>query len=163
TRRPARADGADADALGGKGHRQPLAADFDFPGERARELLHGPDSFFLLASYRGRPGLDRHRPPRLERHGARSTLPRLKEMVMRRIPCLVVLALLPGPAAAGDAEPRTVIERAIKAHGGTDALTKSLNCTRTDAGVQESLGRQITLAGTLTRSLPDRVRLKVEV
>ncbi len=81
---------------------------------------------------------------------------------MRRILCLAVFALLPGLAAAGDADPRAVIERAIKAHGGADALTKALNCTRADTGLKESVGRQILIAGTVTRSLPDRVRIKVE-
>jgi hypothetical protein len=83
---------------------------------------------------------------------------------MRRIPWLALLALLPGVAAAGEKEdPRAIVERAIKAHGGADALTKALNSTRTDTGAQDSVGREVSFVSSVTRSLPDRVRLKIEV
>src|SRR5262249_40400990 len=54
-------------------------------------------------------------------------------------------------------------EKAIKAQGGEKALTKAQQCKRTDNGTQALLGRDVPFVSQVTRSLPDRVRLQIEL
>src|SRR5262249_29689439 len=87
-----------------------------------------------------------------------------EEPVMRRIQWpLLVLALAAGPAAANEKEAQAVVERAIKAQGGADALSKALVCKRTDTGKQALAIGETPFVSQVTRSLPERVRLQVEL
>jgi hypothetical protein len=80
---------------------------------------------------------------------------------MRRIPVLAVLLLLPAAAPAGEKEARALIERAVRAQGGADALRKAQQCQRTDTGTQAVLGADATFVSEVTRSLPGKVRLNI--
>jgi hypothetical protein len=84
---------------------------------------------------------------------------------MRRIPILGVglLLVLAGPAAASEKEAREIVNRAIRAQGGTDALTKALQCKRIDTGTQMLLGKDVPFTSQVTRSLPDKFRLEIEL
>jgi hypothetical protein len=85
---------------------------------------------------------------------------------MRRIPrpALLLAALaLAAPAAAGEKEARAILDRAIKAHGGAAALEKALVCRRTDTGTQALGPKDVSFVSQVTRSLPDRVRLQIEL
>ena len=76
-------------------------------------------------------------------------------------PCLLVF--LPTPAAANEKEARALVERAIKAHGGEAALTKTLVCKRTDTGTTMVAGRDSPFTSYVTLSLPDKVRLQIDL
>ena len=83
---------------------------------------------------------------------------------MRRIPWLALALVLPALAAAGDKEDaKAILDRAIRAHGGAEALAKAAQCTRTDTGTQDIAGKDTSFVSAVTRSLPDRVRVKVEL
>jgi hypothetical protein len=88
---------------------------------------------------------------------------------MRRIPvrhapaALLALFALAGTALAGNNEAREIVERAIKAQGGEAALARAQQCTRKDVGTQALLGREVPFVTQVTRSLPDKLRLKIEV
>src|SRR5262249_7453098 len=76
---------------------------------------------------------------------------------------LVAGAVLAGRARGGEKEARALLERAIKAHGGEAALKKARVCKRVDTGTQASGARDIPFVSKVTRSLPGRVRLEIEV
>jgi hypothetical protein len=84
---------------------------------------------------------------------------------MRRIPVIGVglLLVLTASVRASEKEARELIERAIKAQGGAAALTKAQQCKRSDAGTQTVLGRDMPFTSQVSRSLPDRVRLQLEL
>jgi hypothetical protein len=85
---------------------------------------------------------------------------------MRRIPqaVIVLTALaLAMPVAATEKEARAILEKGIKAHGGAAALEKALVCKRTDTGMQSLGTRDVPFVSQVTRSLPDRVRLQIEL
>ena len=69
-----------------------------------------------------------------------------------------------GPLRADDRDKAlALIDRAIKAHGGEAALAKVPVSTRTNAGALTQSGPEMTFTSTVTQSLPDRVRLEIEV
>jgi hypothetical protein len=76
-------------------------------------------------------------------------------------PCLLVS--LATPARASEKEARDIVDRAIKAAGGATALTKAAQCKRTDTGTQTLQGRDVPFTSAVTRSLPDKVRLQMEL
>lgn len=81
---------------------------------------------------------------------------------------LVTMALLAGiatPAAeAGDREKASaVIERAIKAHGGEDALNKAQKCSRRGKGVLTTPTGEVPFTTEETMQLPGRCRIVLEV
>jgi hypothetical protein len=84
---------------------------------------------------------------------------------MRRIPILGIafLIVLSGSAAASEKEALALIDRAIKVQGGAAALTKAQQAKRTDTGTQALLGRDVPFVSKVTRSLPDKVRLEIEL
>lgn len=85
---------------------------------------------------------------------------------MRSIPVWssLLLGLVFLPAASGnEKEARALVDKAIKAHGGASRLQKALQCTRTDTGHQVILSREVPFVSQVTRSLPDRVRLQIEL
>jgi hypothetical protein len=86
---------------------------------------------------------------------------------MRTLACpALVLAALLVPASFLHADDRSdalaVVDDAIKAHGGADALAKAQAYTRKGAGTVE-LGKVMSLTDELTVSLPDRTRLVIDL
>jgi hypothetical protein len=72
-----------------------------------------------------------------------------------------VLIWAAAPVRAGDREVAlALVEKAIKAHGGEDALGRSRNLSRTGSGTMSLSGDQRFTEETLL-ALPDRVRMSV--
>lgn len=82
---------------------------------------------------------------------------------MRRIACLLLVVALTSTLRADDKDAAAIVERAIKAHGGAEALAKAAQCKRTDTGTQAVVTRDVPFVSQVTRSLPDRVRLHIEL
>ena len=84
---------------------------------------------------------------------------------MRRFALLVALGLVTmvGPAKADEKEAKAIVERAIAAHGGAEALTKARKCKRTDKGKQTLLDKEEPFVSQVTLELPDKVRLQIEM
>jgi hypothetical protein len=77
-----------------------------------------------------------------------------------------VLCGVAGPLRADDRDQAlALIERAIKAHGGAEALARAQVCTRSSAGtqVQPGGGGEVAFTSEVTQSLPDRIRVAMEV
>src|SRR5262249_36965147 len=129
--------------------------------QRPGELLHRRALLFVDILPRrggtGQPGAD---PPTTTLTGRSSGEP-----VMRRIHAsfLCLFLALPVAARGDDKEVKEVLERAIKAHGGAAVLAKSAQMKRTDSGTQAVLGKQLPFTSQVVRSLPDRVRLQIEI
>ena len=68
-----------------------------------------------------------------------------------------------GPGWASDKDALEVVEKAIKSHGGEDALRKALLCTRSDSGKLLQLEKPIPFTSEVTRSLPGKLRMDVEL
>jgi hypothetical protein len=82
--------------------------------------------------------------------------------LLRALP-LVILLLAAGPLAAADRDAAlAVIEQAIKAHGGAEALTKAQTIMRTATGVLMTFGKETPFTDELTAQLPDRFRLTLD-
>jgi hypothetical protein len=85
----------------------------------------------------------------------------------RALRLALALGLLYGAAGPLRADDRdralALIERAIKAHGGAEALTKTQVSTRTSAGTQTQPGGDVSFTSEVTQRLPDRVRMEIEV
>src|SRR5262249_10315074 len=58
---------------------------------------------------------------------------------------------------------RAVVEQAIKAHGGADALNKAQTLTRSGSGTMAQLNSTVPLSVEEAWGLPDRGRLAVEI
>lgn len=80
---------------------------------------------------------------------------------------LFVLALVLGgvtPLFAQDREAAlAVIERAIKAQGGAEALGKAARAVRTGAGTMTFFGKEMTFTDEVLMDLPDRLRVAVVI
>jgi hypothetical protein len=77
---------------------------------------------------------------------------------------LLALGLVAGPLAAADRDTAlAVIEQAIKAHGGADALNKAQTAVRTSSGTTSLFGKDLAFSDEMTWQLPDRFRLAIEV
>ncbi len=76
---------------------------------------------------------------------------------------VVALLVLAGPARGSEKEAKEILERAIKAHGGTSALTRAAQVKRTDTGSIWVGGRKLSLTVQVIRSLPDKLRLTIGV
>jgi hypothetical protein len=77
---------------------------------------------------------------------------------------LLVLGLAAGPLAAADRDAAlAVVERAIKAHGGADALNKAQTAVRTSTGTMALFGKDLTFSDEMTWQLPDHFRLAIDV
>lgn len=66
-------------------------------------------------------------------------------------------------AAADEQEASQILERAIKAHGGEEAMLRAAQSRRTDTGLQAVLANDLPFVSQVTRSLPERVRLDLEL
>jgi hypothetical protein len=83
--------------------------------------------------------------------------------VLRPLPLLLVL-LAAGPGYAADRDAAlAVIEQAIKAHGGAEALTKAQTAVRTATGVLMTFGKETPFTDELSAQLPDRFRLVLDL
>jgi hypothetical protein len=81
----------------------------------------------------------------------------------RRLLPMLALLLAAGPLAAADRDAAlAVIEQAIRAQGGADALTKSQTATRTATGVLMTFGKETPFTEELIAQLPDRFRLLLD-
>src|SRR5262249_43908858 len=58
---------------------------------------------------------------------------------------------------------KAVVERAIKAHGGADALTKAQTLVRNGTGSMTQFGQTVPFTDEGTWSLPDRLRVAAEL
>ena len=80
---------------------------------------------------------------------------------------LGLLSATAGPLKAGERDQAlSLIERAIKAHGGAEGLARASVSTRTSAGTQAQPGgggADVTFTSEITQSLPDRIRIAMEV
>jgi hypothetical protein len=77
---------------------------------------------------------------------------------------LLALGLAAGPLAAADRDAAlAVVEQAIKAHGGADALTRAQTAVRTSTGTMFLFGKDLTFSDEMTWQLPDRFRLALDV
>lgn len=74
---------------------------------------------------------------------------------MRRIIAVLALATLTTTCEGSEKDARAIVEKAIKAHGGKDKLSKVLVCNRKDS---VKLGDQ-AWTSLVSRSLPDKLRL----
>lgn len=74
-----------------------------------------------------------------------------------------ILLVLAGHSPASEKEAREIVDRAIKAQGGVAALTRAAQCKRTDTGTQTLQGKDVPFTSYVVRSLPDKVRLQIEI
>jgi hypothetical protein len=75
----------------------------------------------------------------------------------------LLLGLVAPLAAADQDAARAVIDRAIKAHGGADALNKAQTAVRTSTGTMTLFGKELTFSDEVTWQLPDHLRLVIDV
>ncbi len=75
---------------------------------------------------------------------------------------LLGLAALPLPAPGQDAA-RAVVERAVKAHGGADALNRARTLRRNGTGTIAAPGKDVPFTDELIWQLPGRFRLTIDL
>jgi hypothetical protein len=77
---------------------------------------------------------------------------------------LGVLCGAAGPLRADDRDKAlALIERAIKAHGGEESLSKAQLSVRSSAGTQTQPGGDVEFTSEVTQALPDRLRVEMEI
>src|SRR5436190_9243849 len=77
---------------------------------------------------------------------------------MRRIIAVLLLpVVITAPADASEKDAKALVEKAVKAHGGKEKLTRARTCTRKDTG---KIGLQ-AFVSQVSRSLPDKLRLNI--
>ena len=80
---------------------------------------------------------------------------------------LLAAALVCGTATLGYAGDRddalAIVEQAVKAHGGADALAKARTAVRDGEGVMYQAGKEVPFTDEMTWDLPDRWRDSVEI
>src|SRR5262245_4416306 len=74
---------------------------------------------------------------------------------------VLITATLAGPLWAGEEEAKALVERAIKAHGGADALKKAATFKSTAKGTRRVADRDVAYARALEGRLPRRLRLAI--
>jgi hypothetical protein len=77
--------------------------------------------------------------------------------------CGVALAAAPNAVAGEQEEALALVDRAVKAHGGADALNKAQALVRSGTGTMTLFGNTSSFTDEVTWSLPDRLRLAMEV
>jgi hypothetical protein len=77
--------------------------------------------------------------------------------------CAAVLAAVPVAVAGEREEALAVVEQAIKAHGGADALAKTQHVLRTGAGTITLAGDTKSFTSEVAWSLPERTRVALVV
>src|SRR5581483_810489 len=87
------------------------------------------------------------------------------EAPMRTIAALTLAALVVSASVRADDRTmaQAVIDQAIKAHGGADALARSANSTRSGKGVLTVEGKDLPITTEVVLSLPDKERVAVMV
>src|SRR5262249_16879214 len=88
-----------------------------------------------------------------------------KEYPMRTILAVsAILALIVAPLRGDDqSDALAIIEKAIKAHGGADALTKAQLAIRTGTGTMSLFGKDVVFKDEVVWKLPEHVRLTLDV
>src|SRR5262245_39779846 len=84
--------------------------------------------------------------------------------VFTLVPCIVGLSRPLPPSAHGD-DPNpavSIVERAIKGHGGVENLVKTHLMVRRATGTMSFFGQEIPFSDELSLQLPDKSRLVVE-
>jgi hypothetical protein len=77
---------------------------------------------------------------------------------------LVVLAGLAGSVCADQKEALMIVNTAIQAHGGEAALRKAQMCIRVEEGTRYGTpAGDLAFTNELTRALPDKIRLQIDV
>jgi outer membrane lipoprotein-sorting protein len=76
---------------------------------------------------------------------------------------LLAALTLAGPLGASEKEAKEILERAIKAHGGSSALARAARCKRTDTGTVVIQGRQVPFVSQVAFDVPQRLRWAMEV
>ncbi len=77
---------------------------------------------------------------------------------------LGLLTVVPASVAASDRESAlALVNQAIKAHGGEDALKKAQVAVRSGKGVMSPAGNDLPFTDELVVHLPERMRLSVEI
>src|SRR4051794_37699102 len=75
--------------------------------------------------------------------------------------CLALLLVTVSARADDQAEARKLIEQAVKAHGGAEALAKQKAGTTTIKGKFYGLGDGIDYTGTVSYQAPDKLRVEI--
>src|SRR5262245_24149210 len=66
-----------------------------------------------------------------------------------------------GPLGAGEKDAKALVERAVKAHGGADALKKAATFTSTAKGTRRVADRDVAYTRQLEGRLPGRLRTAI--
>lgn len=82
---------------------------------------------------------------------------------LARVQAVAVVLLVSAPVLAADDASRTILNDAIQAHGGADALAKTKAMTQSYKGELMSLGAPLPAACEETLQLPDRCRWSYEL
>jgi hypothetical protein len=75
---------------------------------------------------------------------------------------VALLALLNPVRAQDDAKLREVVDRAIKAHGGLETLTKYKASVSKEKGKFHGLGEAVDFSSVTSIQMPDRIRIEVK-
>jgi hypothetical protein len=94
--------------------------------------------------------------------------PDLRRTPMRKLArgmliCGLVLAIAPRAVAGEQEDALALVEQAIKAHGGADALTKAQTLVRTGVGSVSVPDKPQPFTDEWTWHLPDQLRFSIEV
>jgi hypothetical protein len=76
---------------------------------------------------------------------------------------LALVAALSAPGFSNEKDAKGTLDRAIKAHGGATALAKAVRSKHTVTGTHNIQGRNVPFVSQVSRELPDRVRLAIDL
>jgi outer membrane lipoprotein-sorting protein len=83
---------------------------------------------------------------------------------MRRLAILWLIGFVTaGQTQFSERDARAIVEKAIKAQGGEKALARTIQSKRKENGKQVLLNKEVPFLSEVSRSLPDRVRLEIEL
>jgi hypothetical protein len=82
--------------------------------------------------------------------------------MLNRLGVFLAVCLVAGPALGAD-EAEKVVDRAIRAHGGLDALNKVSHAVRSMTGTLTFNGQEMNFSQDVTLDLPERYRLEMEL
>lgn len=80
---------------------------------------------------------------------------------MRSVLAWLLFVLLAPSASASEKEARSLLDRAIQAHGGTDALKKAAAFTATAKGTRHVAGREVAYTRKQQAKLPTQLRQEI--
>jgi hypothetical protein len=121
-------------------------------------------------SYSSVVGVDKRKPASYNSEASTSGngLAEIKEVVMcRTLAALFVLSLVGPVTPAAFADDRSaalaIIERAVRAHGGAEALTRSQQCLRRIGGTMTLVGKELPFTADMVIALPGRYRASFDL